>query len=54
MLDLTETMTRPVRTLNGRLKRSKTAQLVWGAIVLAVFFGSIVYSLVTGEGSGPG
>jgi uncharacterized membrane protein len=45
----------------AKLKRSKTAQLVWGAIVLAIlvgfimiWVGSIVYSVVTGEGSGPG
>jgi len=26
----------------------------WLAVVLAIFVGSIVYGLVTGEGSGPG
>lgn len=54
VFDFAATLTRPARYSIATLKESKTAQYVWLAIVLAIFVGSIVYTLVTGEGSGPG
>jgi hypothetical protein len=47
-------LTRPARHSIAKLKESETAAYVWSAVVLVIFVGSIVYSLVTGQGSGPG
>ncbi len=54
MYDFTATLTRPARDFIAKLKRSKTAILIGSAIWLALWVWSIVYSIVTGEGSGPG
>jgi hypothetical protein len=54
VLGFLATLTRPARHSIAKLRESKTAGYVWGAVVLVIFVGSIVYSLVTGEGSGPG
>jgi len=54
VFDFAATLTRPARYSIAKLTESKTAQYVWFVVVLAIFAGSIVLSLVTGEGSGPG
>ena len=54
VFDFTATLARPARDFVAKLKRSKTVTLIGTAIVLAVWVGAIVYSIVTGEGSGPG
>ncbi len=54
MLDLTAKLTRPARDLTAKLKRSNTMRLIWLATLFTILLGSIVYSLVTGEGNGPG
>jgi hypothetical protein len=54
VFDFAATLTRPARYSIAKLTESKTAQYVWLTVVLAIFVGSIVYGLVTGEGSGPG
>jgi hypothetical protein len=48
------TLTRPARDLAARLKQSSAVKTAWGALLIVLFVGSIVYALVTGEGSGPG
>jgi hypothetical protein len=54
VFDLAERLTRPERELAAKLKQSNVVRTTWAMIVLAIFLGSIVLSLVTGEGSGPG
>ncbi len=53
VFDFTATLTRPARESTAKLKRSNTVKAVWFGIILVVFVGSIIYSLVTGEGTGP-
>jgi|GEM_PF-4887177 hypothetical protein len=49
----TFTLKSRVRDLTARAKRSNNVRTIWLAILLTVFVAAIVYSLVTGEGSGP-
>jgi hypothetical protein len=53
-LGFVATLTRPARDLAARLKQSSAVKTAWGALLIVLFVGSIVYALVTGEGSGPG
>jgi hypothetical protein len=53
IFDFAATLTRPARRSTVKLTESKTAQHVWLAVLLTIL-GSIILSLVTGEGSGPG
>jgi len=54
LFDFMAVLTRPARDLTAKLKQSNAVKTLWLAILLVVFVGSIVYSLVTGEGNGPG
>ncbi len=52
-LEAAATLTRPARRLAATLQRSGTVKAAWTGFVLVIFFGSIIYALVTGEGAGP-
>jgi hypothetical protein len=39
--------------LTAKLRRSRAVRTIWLATLLGVFVAAIVYSLVTGQGSGP-
>jgi hypothetical protein len=54
VFDFTATLTRRPRDFVAKLKQSKTVMLIGTAILLVIWVGAIVYSVVTGEGSGPG
>jgi hypothetical protein len=54
VLDFTAAATRPARAHAAKLNRSRAVTGLRTALLLAIFVGSIVYSLVTGEGNGPG